>query len=744
MSIRVEALGGVRILQDGEDGKPRELHDLPGQPRRCALLTYLAVEREVPRERIAGLLWPDSDPDQGRHNLSQTLYELRRDVGGEALISRPQRLEAAPALSSDVVDFVTAARAGQAQKAVHLYGGPFLDGVRLGKLPHSFEEWIDRTRSQCQLLFRTVQERQLRELDESGDTGGALAAVRRWAMADPWADEAHHALMERLAWNGLRHEAIHHYDLYRRRIEADLGLSPPEEMQRLAEALRAGSFSVADQAGNEEPASEKQSSLGVVVLPFLDISSDGRNGHLCNGIAEEVISQLGQVDDLRVISRTTAFIRRGSNPSIRTVARDLGVTHAIEGSVQTEGDDFRVKVRLVDTRLDGALAWEGRFSGSIAAQDLFELQEEVANGVLTALGAPVPRGESRPSDGARPKSEDGSPLRSDAYLAYLRGRHAWFQRTRAGFESAREAFDECLRLEPGYARAHAAMADLYNLLGAFDYALLAPDQAYPKALEHARRALELDPGLGQAHAALGNAELAYQWDPGAARRSFERAIELSPGYSPARQWFSTLLIVQGEEDRALAEAYRALELDPWSPYLCANLGRIYQFMGAPERAAEHFRLALEITPSFLPARLGLALSELLSNRPEQALYTLDEAQAQTASPFDLLKALRGCALAAIGETSEAQSICLELKATSKGYLSAEYVAAVYVALGEHERALTWLEVARDHHSQVISLLAVEPLFKPLRDQARFEALLEPWKDEDQAGITLANARIRRS
>ncbi len=535
----------------------------------------------------------------------------------------------------------------------------------------------------------------------------------------------------------MRIRAIHHYETYCRRLEAaELDAEPREDTKALVQALREGHGSVPVNGEDEfREASVLRADQGVAVLPLLDLSQDRSKAYFCEGVAEEIISVLGTAEGLRVTPRTTAFALSEAGVKVGEVAQRLGVTHLVEGSAKFKGSRYRVTVCLLDTRLETPV-WQDQFNGSLETSDAFELDENVATCVLDALRTRVP---SAVPPQEKPRSEEKPPPPSGrrsvtlepqtdpaAYVAYLKGRHAWFGRTVHGLQGALETFGECVRLDPRYARAHAAISDAYNLLGAFDYGVMPPDEAYPKVLEAARTSLELDPDLAQGHAALGNALMSYEQDFAGAEEAFRTAIELESTYSPARQWYSTLLVIDGREDEALSQAALALELDPWAPFLAGNLARIYRFLGEPERAAEQFRHSIEISKEqFLPAFLGLALCEVQCGQPLEGLAVLDEVRSRVGDQMFMLEALRGHALARAGRLEDARRVAVALKkARLRHYVPDEYLAIVYLGTEEYGRAIECLLRAKEARSQAIMLLGVEPLVAPLRGEPGFAALLD--------------------
>ncbi len=712
MSLRLETLGGLRVLLNGS-----EQPGLTRQYVRCGLLVYLAVERSAPRERVLTLFWPERPPARSRRALSQMLYELRRWLGGEWVTLEGDLVTASPDVSTDAVEFAAAIASGAAD-AVRLYRGSFLDSIRLADTPE-FEAWVDRRRTELRDLFRDAQREVVRRLTAAGDLQGAVAAARRWTLAEPLDEQAQRQLMTLLARSGLRNEALRQFDVHRRRL-IDLGTEPTDDLCSLEEEIRSGRL--AHETAGALPASAPQlgARAGVVVLPFQDMSPGQAYGHFCDGLAEEIISGLSRVSGLRVVPRTSAFAFRGAR--IMEAASALGVTHAVEGSARCYDGGYRVTVRLIEAEREAEL-WHDQLTGTLSSEELFRVQDRIAEAVTHALRSHIGAVATVVTAAGPPRHVRRPTSSTEAYQSYLKGRKAWYMRTPTGLWEGLQHFQDAVEADPDYAQAHAGIADVYCLLGAFDYALLPPGEAYPKAREAAGAALAIDPELGAAHAALGNVQLSHDWDWDAAGSSYRRAIELDPGYSLARQWHSSLLLYRGEDDAALSEAVLALELDPRSAYVSSHLARLLQLLGQPQRAVEQYGHALEIDPRLVTAHLGLALADLTLGRTERSLERLEPLAKQLGDELPLVKALWGYALGVCGRREEARSVCQHLKATPARYLPPEHVAVVYIGLGEPDRAVDWLRRALEARSQVAALLRVEPILDPLRDHLGFRAVL---------------------
>jgi len=720
MAIRVESLGGLRVFRNGG-----ELVEFPRQKLRCALLLYLAVERDAARERLTELFWPSREPERARHTLSQMVYELRQALGQDWVEFHGDRLVATNDLRTDVQDLLERVELGRPTEAAAVYRGPFLGSHHLADTPE-FERWCDTQRTRFATLYRDAQSTNVDRLTTADDIPGALSAARRWVLADPLDDDAQYRLIALLARCGLRNEALRQYEDYAQRLSW-IDAEPLSSVVELVEGMKSGSLAP-DQVPRVGARSglRAEATTGVVVFPILNASKDDANQYFCDGLAEEIMHALGRVPGLRVAPRTSAFAFDQPGVRVSAAVRELGVTHALEGSVRFSGDRYRVRIALIEGAQEAEL-WADRFDGTLATSDVFELQDRIAGSVLDALAhrldLPDRTAEPPAAGPSVPPRARRDTVDPAAHELYLRGRHAWFGRTVPDLERALDLFREAVRRDPSYARAHAGIADVYLVLGGLDYATLAPRDLYEKAGDAAEVALQLDPELAQAHAAMGNYLMNHAWDWDAAGERFRHAIELNPGYSTGRQWYSNYLMCLGREDEAIAEATLALEMDPRSVFLSSTLARHYQLMRQPERAAEQFRRALDLDPTFMSAHLGLCLAELQSGQADASLERIRALSARVDRDIPILQALHAYATAVVGESGHARTLVQRLKATRAPYLPPEYVALAYVGLADHERALDWLDKALEVRSQTLTMLKVEPVFDPLRHTLRFKRLL---------------------
>lgn len=447
--------------------------------------------------------------------------------------------------------------------------------------------------------------------------------------------------------------------------------------------------------------------IGIAVLPFDGTEADEP---FADGLTEEIMDALGRVDGVRVPARSASFAFRGADS--REAARQLGVDYILEGTVRRAAELLRIRVEL--SGASGFRIWQRQYERPVG--DVFATWDEIALAVLEELQVEL-QGESLTD-----ATEGTTDL--EAFDLYLKGRHAWFKRTPEGFNHARRYFEQAVERDPGYARAHAGLADAYNLLGAYDYGVLPPHQAYPIARAAAERALALSPRLAQAHAALANTRFAYDRDWPAAEASYREAIRLNPRYAEAHHWYALFLIAMGREAESITEARRALALDSLSPVMRTSMARQLYFRGDYPTALAVYRQALEIDRAFVTAHHGVGLTLLQMDRPDEAVQSFRTAVDLIGGEAPVTLGLLGHALARTGRRAEAEEVLARMEGLSgEGrYVAPEYPAIIRLALGDTDGAVAGLESAFDSGSGSVAFLSTEPLLAPLHGLPDFEAL----------------------
>ena len=485
----------------------------------------------------------------------------------------------------------------------------------------------------------------------------------------------------------------------------------PDDAAALLAALDGAPMSPKSDAVPTRQARAVAALPAVAVLPFANLSSDPENEFLSDGITDEIIYTLGRVDGLRVAGRASCFSLKGQKLDPATVGQRLDVTSVVDGSVRRAGNRVRVQAELVST-VDGFQLWSERFDRDLA--DVFAVQEEIARAIVSELRVRLGRAtERRIASAPTPDSE--------AYEEYLRGRHALAKRTTTATFDAVRLLEDAVARDPGFARAWAALADAY--LTAPVYTGASPSESWPRARDAIRRALELDPALVEAHTSLAYGTMLYDWDWPAAESSFLRAIELNPSYAPAHHWYADFLAGRGRLDESLREMRRAHELDPLSPIVAAEIGWVLSIMRRGDEALAHIDRLVRTDPSFAHFHVvrGLVLQSVGDHRSAIAAHrTALERGGYYALSYSALI----CAHVAVGEGDEATRLfeALEERAR-KEYVPPFAYALAYIGLGDLESAFAWLERGVEQHDEMMAENFLDPLFDPLKGDARYDRLL---------------------
>jgi serine/threonine-protein kinase len=451
----------------------------------------------------------------------------------------------------------------------------------------------------------------------------------------------------------------------------------------------------------------------IAVLPFADLSETQDQEYFCCGLAEELIHRLGGLPGLRVASRTSSFQFLGQAQDVRLIGRQLNVDAVLEGSVRKSGDQLRITVQLIKTA-DGYHLWSQRYDHRM--EDLFSVQDKIARRIIEALRGTWIQDDQTQELEALPEPH------MDAFHLYLQGRHQWDRRTEEGLRRSIDLFQEAIERQEDFARAHAALADAYAVLGL--YGVAAPDEVMPEARRAAQRALELNPELAGPHNTLGLLRSVYEWDPEAAARSFRRALELDPQHAPAHHWYAmNYLVPHGKFIAARRHLGIALELDPLNLAVSTSLGLQRLFAHRYEEAVSELESTLEMDEGFAMAHffLGRAYDQL--GRSQEAVESLRRAIELSGGSPEMFSAL-GCASVGAGDLRRARELLRRLKeVAAERYVSPVLKARLMLRLGERENALTALEQAAGLRATDLIWLGVGPLYDPLREEPRFRALL---------------------
>ena len=451
-------------------------------------------------------------------------------------------------------------------------------------------------------------------------------------------------------------------------------------------------------------------SLGV--LPLESLSGDAAQDYFADGMTDELITNLGRISTLRVISRTSVMPYKGVRRSLPEIARELEVDAVVEGTVLRSGNRVRITAQLIEAPTDKHL-WAQSYEGDLG--DTLALQNQVASAIAEEIRITLTPEE----EGALKNARAVVP---EAYISYLKGRYFWNKRTGESLKKAIEYFDEAIEKDPTYGKAYAGLADTYDLLGYSDFAVMTPQEAYPKAKAAAIRALELDNSLGEAHASLAFCLGHYEWHWDAAEKEYHKALVLNPGYATAHQWYAMQLSLFGRFDEAIDEMKKAESLDPLSLIISAGLADVLFAARRYDESIQQSRKALGFDPNFAIAHFELGQALAQKGTYKEAIAELQKANELSGGDTTCIAVL-AYAYAASGKSDEALRLLKELQAKPNQQFSyAAHEALIYASLRDKEQAMAMLEKAYQDHLDV--LLLRSPAFDPLRTEPEFRNLMQ--------------------
>ena len=473
------------------------------------------------------------------------------------------------------------------------------------------------------------------------------------------------------------------------------------------EITSASARNVAPSASALTPLPEKS----IAVLPLENLSHDPDNAYFAEGMQDEILARLSKIADLKVISRTSTQKYKSAPDNLREIAKQLGVGNVLEGSVQKSGDAVRVNVQLINA-LNDAHLWGDVYERKLT--DIFAVESDIAKTIADTLQAKL-TGAEKQLIAAQPTTD------LTAYELYLKGRSLWSKR---GGENLRQAigfYEQAIARDPKYALAYTGLAEAYVLLPA--YTATAPQDAYPTAKAAALKALQLDEKLAEAHTALGLLLCIGDLDMAGSISEFQRAIALNPNYATAHHWYGNgPLLALGRFEEAIAEGKRAVELDPLSPIINADLGQNLYVARRYDEAIAQLRKTLEIDPTFYYTHYNLGMA--LQRKGDMPAAIAEYTQAQQLSDDLFVQVLLAAAKAQSGDKDAAIRMLAELEELSQHrYVSSYWRTLLYLSLGNRDEAVRWLEQAA-HDGLSMTTIKVDPLLDPLRGDPRFEALVQ--------------------
>ena len=449
----------------------------------------------------------------------------------------------------------------------------------------------------------------------------------------------------------------------------------------------------------------------LAVLPLDNLSGDASQDYFADGMTDELITDLAQIRALRVISRTSVMAYKHARKPLPEIARELNVDAVVEGTVLRSGEQVRITAQLILAPADKHL-WAESYLGNL--RDTLALQKKVASAIAEQI-----RIEVTPQEQAALKKANA--VNPEGYESYLKGRYFWNKRTAGGLKVALAYFNQAIEEDPKYAQAYAGLADTYALLGDWQYAVMPPKEALPKAKAAAIKALELDSAQGEAHNSLAFVLDGFDWDLDSGGKEFRRAIELSPSYATAHHWYAWHLSLLGRFDEAIVEMRRAEELDPLSLIINADLAELLVLAHSYDESIRQSRKTIEMDANFALAHNQLAQAYLGKHMYDEAVAELRKAvQLSEGSPTCIANLAR--AYAASGKKSEALKLLSDLKKRSiSSHSNSSEIAMIYASLGDVDQAMNWLE--KGYEDRFNPGVLLRPGFDPLRSDSRFQELL---------------------
>ena len=459
------------------------------------------------------------------------------------------------------------------------------------------------------------------------------------------------------------------------------------------------------------PATQVLDRKRVAVLPLVSLSPDPNDEFFADGMTEEMISTLSNISDLTVISRTSAMQYKGAKKNIADIGRELKAGTMLEGSIRKAGNRVRITVQLLDAMEDKHL-WAQNYDREL--QDVFAVQSDIAKSVADVLKIKLLAEDARQIQ--KKPTED-----SDAFLLYLKGRQFWNKRNEEGTRKAIEYFTQATEHDPDFAIAHVGLADCYMVL--YDQRLITRSDAAGKARPAALKALHLDDRLAEAHAAYAMVLAYYDWSWTQAESQIEKAINLNNNYASAHQWYSLILTNQGRRDEGLAEAMKALELDPMAPIMSNTVAIALGSLERYEEAIEYCKRSLAIDPNFPPAIGLLAMLYITKGEFDEARVWIEKnakVLGYRSGPDVTLAIVH----AKSGNRADAlKTFDLAMRQADSSRVPPVLIAAFFAALNEQDKVHEWLRRALEQHDPWLWRIRTLPYFKEIRSSPEYKETL---------------------
>ena len=706
-SFDFRALGGIELLPYGGGEPPA----IVSQPKRIALLAYLALARPrgvQRRDTLLAIFWPESDERRARNALSQSLHVLRSCLGPDAVEGAgSQDVGVSPArVRCDVARFEDLLASGQPADAFDLYRGELLPGLHVPDSP-DFAHWLDLERDRLHRMARDSARAAAAEYEDRGSPALAMGVLHRAIELFPEDEDLFLRLVEVMADAGDRAGVMQAWQLFQRRRAHLIGLPPSAKVRERIDRIRRDDRTIRSVPGTVPDAPVRS----LAVLPLQRLGSEG-DAYSTAGMTEALVAELGRIRSLRVISHQSVLRFQGSTLPLRDIAAKLDVDALVEGSVLEAGGRVRVTAQLVRAEPEEHL-WADAFEAD--AQDVIAVHRDVAKAVAQAVSAALSEEEER-------ELARESKVNPAAYDAYLRGWQKHATALPSEMAKALPLYLEAIRHDPTFAPPRASLVDIYFILMCMGE--MPVEGNVDRAFESAELAIALDPHSARGHSALGLARmLRHDWS--GAEESLVRATVLGPSLALGHAHLVGFLTGMGRFDEAAAAAERCRRLDPLAPYAHWMVGWTLHYARRAEDSVRALEKMLEHFPSFPNAWTFLAKARYQLGDREGTLNACERAmELMPESPMCLSYVAH--IQARLGEADAAERSWQRFLGTgeARGYTDPYYAAAALAGLGREEEALERLDHIRADASSWGWLLAVDPLLDPLRQDRRFDAVLE--------------------
>jgi len=459
----------------------------------------------------------------------------------------------------------------------------------------------------------------------------------------------------------------------------------------------------------------------LAVLPLQNLSGDPEQDYFADGMTDELITDLGKISSLRVVSRTSVMQYKGTHKTVPKIAGELGVDAVVEGSVLRSGEQARISATLIQAKPERQL-WGDSYEGSL--KDVFKLQGEVAQAVARQIEIKLTPQEQAQLGGDR-------AVDPEAHDPYLRGLYYLNQRTAESLKKSIEYFQMAIAKDPNYALAYSGLANAYHLLPV--YSDLSPKEYHERAQAAALKAVQLDDSLAQAHTSLAAIAADDDWDFAGAERQFRRAISLNPNYATAHQWYAQCLTYMGRFDEAITEIEKAQELDPLSLIIRVTAGDILTRAGKYDGAIDQLRKALDLQKNYPLTHQALRDAYEYKGMYQEAIAESETAavtQGESAEEASREAATLREAYSRDGEKGYWRARVERAEEDARkgkiiNYDESPYnIARFYARLGNADAAVKWLRKALEGREIALAYVRTAPEFQSLQSDPRVRKILE--------------------